>query len=159
MPTRRGDKWEARLKLAGRVVRTQRFDTKRAATEWERRQRSAFEDHGYDPSRGKVAVEELLAAWLEAREARVSRTTLNTDRFLLPTAGQRSGRSGTETILPTWFRKLHAVKVTGAAIQQWQDELIASRVTFLVFLLVRLRGLHRCQPREIDGAPEGPSRA
>jgi integrase len=125
MPTRRGDKWEARLKLAGRVVRTQRFDTKRAATEWERRQRSAFEDHGYDPSRGKVAVEELLAAWLEAREARVSRTTLNTDRFLLPTAGQRSGRSGTETILPTWFRKLHAVKVTGAAIQQWQDELIA----------------------------------
>lgn len=56
MPTRRGDKWEARLKLAGRVVRTQRFDTKRAAMEWERRQRSAFDDHGYDPSRGKVAV-------------------------------------------------------------------------------------------------------
>lgn len=32
MPTRRGDKWEGRLKLAGRVVKTRRFDTKRAAS-------------------------------------------------------------------------------------------------------------------------------
>ncbi len=125
MPTRRGDKWEGRLKLAGRVVKTRRFDTKRAAAEWERRQRSAFDEHGYDPSRGKVSAEALLAIWLEQRAKRVSRTTLNTDRFLLPTPGQQSGRSSREPILPTWFRKLHIVKVTGASVEKWQDDLLA----------------------------------
>ncbi|HEX3680826.1 MAG TPA: tyrosine-type recombinase/integrase [Galbitalea sp.] len=125
MPTRRGDKWEGRLKLAGRVVKTRRFDTKRAAAEWERRQRSAFDEHGYDPSRGKVSAEALLAIWLEQRAKRVSRTTLNTDRFLLPTPGQQSGRSSREPILPMWFRKLHIVKVTGASVEKWQDDLLA----------------------------------
>ncbi len=81
MPTRRGDKWEGRLKIGGRVVGTRRFDTKRAAVEWERRQRTAFDEHGYDPSVGKIAVEALLAEWLEQREGRVSETTLKTDRF------------------------------------------------------------------------------
>ena len=126
MPTRRGDKWEGRLKLAGRVVKTRRFDTKRAAAEWERRQRGAFDEHGYDPSRGKVAAEDLLETWLEQRATRVSPTTLNTDRFLLPTPGQRSGRSRTEAILPTWFRKLHIGKVTSAAVEKWQDDLLAT---------------------------------
>ena len=125
MPTRRGDKWEGRLKIGGQVVGTRRFGTKRAAVEWERRQRLAFDEHDYDPSRGKVAVEGLLVDWLEQRTGRVSRTTLKTDRYLLPTAGQRSGRSGTEPILPTWFRKLHVGKVTGAAIVAWQDGLLA----------------------------------
>lgn len=125
MPARRGDKWEGRLKIAGQVVSTRRFETKRAAADWERRQRGAFDEHGYDPSRGKVAVEVLLVAWLEERAGRVSRTTLNTDRYLLPTSGQRSGRTGTETILPTWLRKLHVGKVTGAAISAWQDGLLA----------------------------------
>jgi integrase len=125
MPTRRGDKWEGRLKLAGRVVKTRRFETKRAAAEWERRQRSAFDEHGYDPRRGKVTAEDLLETWLEQRATRVSRTTLNTDRFLLPTPGQQSGRSGTEAILPTWFRKLHVVRVTGGAVEKWQDDLLA----------------------------------
>lgn len=125
MPARRGDKWEGRLKIGGQVVSTRRFETKRAAVDWERRQRGAFDEHGYDPSRGKVAVEVLLVEWLEERAARVSRTTLNTDRYLLPTSGQRSGRSGTETILPTWFRKLHVGKITGAAIVAWQDGLLA----------------------------------
>ena len=54
-----------------------------------------------------------------------SPTTLNTDRFLLPTPGQRSGRSGTEAILPTWFRKLHIGKVTRTAVEKWQDDLLA----------------------------------
>ena len=125
MPARRGDKWEGRLKIGGQVVSTRRFETKRAAADWERRQRGAFDEHGYDPSRGKVAVEALLVAWLEERAGRVSRTTLNTDRYLLPTPGQRSGRTGTETILPTWFRKLHVGKITGAAIVTWQDGLLA----------------------------------
>lgn len=125
MPARRGDKWEGRLKIGGRVVSTRRFETKRAAVEWERRQRGALDEHGYDPSRGKVAVEVLLDAWLEQRAGRVSRTTLNTDRYLLPTPGQRSGRTGTETILPTWFRKLHVGKVTAGAIGTWQDGLLA----------------------------------
>lgn len=125
MPARRGDKWEGRLKIGGQVVGTRRFETKRAAAEWERRQRGAFDQHGYDPSRGKVTVEDLLAEWLEQRIGRVSRTTLNTDRYLLPTRGQRSGRTGTETILPTWFRKVHVGKVTGAAIVAWQDGLLA----------------------------------
>ena len=125
MPTRRGDKWEGRLKLVGRVVKTRRFDTKRAAVEWERRQRGAFEEHGYDPTLGKVAVEHLLEAWLEQRAGRVSRTTLNTDRYLLPTPGQQSGRTSTVAILPTWFRKLHVVKVTGNAVEKWQDDLLA----------------------------------
>ncbi len=125
MPARRGDKWEGRLKIGGQVVGTRRFETKRAAAEWERRQRGAFDDRGYDPSRGKVAVEALLVDWLEQRADRVSRTTLNTDRFLLPTRGQRSGRSGTETVLPTWFRKLHVGKVTSAAVVAWQDGLLA----------------------------------
>ena len=125
MPARRGDKWEGRLKIGGLVVSTRRFETKRAATEWERRQRGAFDEHGYDPSRGKVAVEVLLADWLEEREGRVSRTTLNTDRYLLPTSGQRSGRTGTETILPIWLRKLHVGKVTSTAISAWQDGLLA----------------------------------
>lgn len=124
MPARRGDKWEGRLKIGGQVVSTRRFETKRAAAEWERRQRGAFDEHGYDPSRGKVAVEALLVAWLEQRAGRVSRTTLNTDRYLLPTPGQQSGRSTTETILPTWFRKLHVGKVTSAAIVTWQDGLL-----------------------------------
>ena len=125
MPTRRGDKWEGRLKLAGRVVKTRRFDTKRAAAEWERRQRGVFDEHGYEPSRGKVVAEDLLETWLEQRAKRVRPATLNTDRFLLPTPGQRSGRSGTEAILPTWFRKLHIGKVTSAAVEKWQDELLA----------------------------------
>ena len=125
MPARRGDKWEGRLKIGGQVVSTRRFETKRAAADWERRQRGAFDEHGYDPSRGKVAVEALLVDWLEQRAGRVSRTTLNTDRYLLPTPGQRSGRTGTETILPTWFRKLHVGKITGAAIVTWQDGLLA----------------------------------
>lgn len=125
MPARRGDKWEGRLKIAGQVVSTRRFDTKRAATEWERRQRGAFDEHGYDPSRGKITVEALLVTWLDERAGRVSRTTLNTDRYLLPTAGQRSGATGTETILPTWLRKVHVGKVTGAAISFWQDGLLA----------------------------------
>lgn len=125
MPARRGEKWEGRLKIGGRVVSTRRFDTKRAATEWERRQRGAFDEHGYDPGRGKVAVEVLLAVWLEQRVERVSRTTLNTDRYLLPTPGQESGTTGTEAILPTWFRKLHVGKVTGTAVGTWQDGLLA----------------------------------
>lgn len=125
MPARRGDKWEGRLKIGGQVVSTRRFETKRAAAEWERRQRGAFDERGYDPSRGKVAVEALLVDWLEQRAGRVSRTTLNTDRYLLPTPGQQSGRSATETILPTWFRKLHVGKVASAAIVTWQDGLLA----------------------------------
>jgi integrase len=125
MPARRGDKWEGRLKIGGRVVSTRRFATKRGAIEWERRQRGALDEHGYDPSRGKVAVEELLVAWLEQRAGRVSRTTLNTDSYLLPTPGQRSGRTGTETILPTWFRKANVGRVTAAAIGTWQDGLLA----------------------------------
>ena len=67
MPARRGEKWEGRLKIAGQVVSTRRFETKRAAGEWERRQRGAFDEHGYDPSRGKVAIEDLLAEWLDQR--------------------------------------------------------------------------------------------
>lgn len=124
MPARRGDKWEGRLKIGGQVVSTRRFETKRAATDWERRQRSALDEHGYDPSRGKVAVETLLKAWLDQREGRVSRTTLNTDRYLLPTRGQESGRAGTEPVLPVWFRKVHVGMVTGAAISTWQDGLL-----------------------------------
>lgn len=123
MPVRRGDKWEGRLKIDRRVVRTCRFDTKRSAVEWERRQRSTFDEHGYNPSAGKIAVETLLAAWLEQREGRVSETTLNTDRYLLPTDAQLAGTSKREPVLPTWFRKLHVVKVNASAIQKWQDDL------------------------------------
>ena len=125
MPARRGEKWEGRLKIGGQVVATRRFETKRAAADWERRQRGAFDEHGYDPRMGKVAVESLLVAWLEQRAGRVSRTTLNTDRYLLPTLGQQSGRTGTEAILPIWFRKLHVGRVTAAAISGWQDGLLA----------------------------------
>lgn len=124
MPSRRGDKWEGRLKIDGRVVRTRRFDTKRAAVEWERRQRSTFDEHGYDPSAGKIPVEKLLAEWLEQREGRVSQTTLDTDRYLLPTAGQLAGTSKREPVLPTWLRKLQVVKVNPSAIQKWQDDLV-----------------------------------
>uniref|UniRef100_UPI001B7FB31F hypothetical protein n=1 Tax=Microbacterium luticocti TaxID=451764 RepID=UPI001B7FB31F len=88
MPARRGDKWEGRLKVGGRVVGTRRFDTKRAAVEWERGQRTTVDEHNYNPSTGKIAVETLLAEWLEQREGRVSETALKTDRFLLPTEGQ-----------------------------------------------------------------------
>lgn len=123
VPTRRGDRWEARLKLDGRVVKTRRFDTKRAAADWERRQRSAFDEHGYDPARGKISVEDLLHLWLEQRVGKVSETTLNTDRFLLPTSGQRAGRAHTDPVLPTWFRVLHAGSVTSGAVSKWQDDL------------------------------------
>ncbi len=123
MPVRRGEKWEGRLKIGGRVIRTQRFDTKRVAVEWERKQRAAFYEKGLDPSAGKVPVETLLAHWLEDREGRVSETTLKTDRFLLPTAGQRAGTSKSEPVLPVWFRKLHVSKVTPSVIQNWQDDL------------------------------------
>ncbi|MDR1189398.1 MAG: hypothetical protein LBK95_18435, partial [Bifidobacteriaceae bacterium] len=91
MPAKRGDMWEGRLKLGGRVVKTRRFDTKRAAAQWERRQRAAFDEHGYDPRLGKILVEDLIKAWLEQREGKVTKTTLDTDRYLLPTDGQRSG--------------------------------------------------------------------
>ena len=30
-----------------------------------------------------------------------------------------------ETVLPTWVRKLHVAKITGAAIVAWQDGLLA----------------------------------
>ena len=123
VPTRRGDKWEGRLKIGGRVVGTRRFDTKRAAVEWERRQRAAFDEHGYDPSIGKIAVEALLAEWLEQREGRVSETTLKTDRFLLPTEGQLAGTARSEPVLPLWFRKLQVAKVNASSIQKWQDDL------------------------------------
>ncbi len=123
MPVRRGDKWEGRLKIAGRVVRTRRFDTKRGAADWERRQRTTFAEHGYDPSAGKIAVEALLPEWLEQRVNRVSQTTLDTDRYLLPTEGQLSGKSSREPVLPLWFRKLHVVKVNASAIVKWQDDL------------------------------------
>ncbi|MCA0379262.1 MAG: site-specific integrase [Actinobacteria bacterium] len=124
MPVRRGDKWEGRLKIAGKVVSTRRFDTKRSAVEWERRQRTTLDEHGYNPSTGKVSIETLLGQWLEQREGRVSQTTLDTDRYLLPTEGQRASTSKREPVLPTWFRKLHAVKVTPSAIQKWQDDLL-----------------------------------
>jgi integrase len=117
--------WEGRLKLGGRVVKTRRFDTKRAAAQWERRQRAAFDEHGYDPRLGKIPVEDLLKAWLEQREGKVTKTTLDTDRYLLPTDGQRSGKSRKEPVLPDWFRKLNANAVTGAAVQKWQDDLLA----------------------------------
>lgn len=123
MPTRRGDKWEGRLKINGKVVQTRRFDTKRAATDWERRQRTTFDERGYDPSSGKIAVENLLTEWLEQREGRVSETTLKTDRFLKPTERQLSGESKREPVLPTWFRKLHASKVNATTIAKWQDDL------------------------------------
>ena len=123
MPARRGDKWEGRLKVGGRVVGTRRFDTKRAATEWERRQRTTVDEHNYDPSVGKIAVETLLAAWLEQRDGRVSETTLKTDRFLLPTEGQLAGTSRSEPVLPLWFRKLPVAKVNASSIQKWQDDL------------------------------------
>ncbi|MDR2378421.1 MAG: site-specific integrase, partial [Bifidobacteriaceae bacterium] len=122
---RRGDKWEGRLKLGRRVVKTRRFDTKRDAARWERRQRAAFDDHGYDPRLGKASVEELIAAWLVQRVGKVSQTTLNTDRYLLPTPGQRSGASRAEPVLPTWFLKLQVAKVAGTAVAKWQDELLA----------------------------------
>ncbi|MDR2253311.1 MAG: hypothetical protein LBD97_05530 [Bifidobacteriaceae bacterium] len=47
-----------------------------------RRQRAAFDEHGYDPRLGKVPVEDLLAAWLEQREGKVTQATLDTDRYL-----------------------------------------------------------------------------
>lgn len=123
MPVRRGEKWEGRLKIDGRVIRTQRFDTKRVAAEWESKQRAAFYEKGIDPSAGKVSVETLLAQWLEYREGRVSETTAKTDRFLLPTPTQRSGASRREPVLPVWLRKLHVSKVTPSVIQNWQDDL------------------------------------
>jgi hypothetical protein len=82
MPTKRGDMWEGRLKLGGRVVKTRRFDTKRAAAQWERRQRAAFDEHGYDPRLGKVPVEDLIKAWLEQREGKATKTTRDTARYL-----------------------------------------------------------------------------
>lgn len=106
-----------------RVVKTRRFDTKRAAADWERRQRSAFDEHGYDLTRGKVSIEDLLSAWLEQRAGKVSETTLNTDRFLLPTSGQRAGKAHTDPVLPTWFRVLHAGSVTSGAVSKWQADL------------------------------------
>lgn len=123
MPVRRGDKWEGRLKIGGRVVRTRRFDTKRSAATWEQRQRATFDEHAYDPSAGKIAVEALLSEWLAQRVNRVSQTTLGTDRYLLPTEGQRTGKSAREPVLPLWFRKLHVVKVNASAIMKWQDDL------------------------------------
>lgn len=123
MPARRGDKWEGRLKIGGQVVRTKRFDLRRSAVAWEQRQRATFDEHGYDPSTGKVAVENLLPEYLEQREGRVSKTTLDTDRYLMPTAGQLAGTSRREPVLPLWFRKLHVGKVTSAAIEKWQDDL------------------------------------
>lgn len=125
MPVRRGDKWEARLKIGGKVVQTKRFDTKRAASEWERRRRGTFEDSGYNPNNGKVSIETLVPEWLASRSGRVSPTTLSNDKFLLPTEGQRNGRSGTEPILPTWFRKLNVGDVGGAHVQRWQDAALA----------------------------------
>lgn len=112
MPTKRGDKWEGRLKIAGRVVRTRRFDTKRAATDWERRQRTSFDDHGYDPSSGKVSVEVLIGEWLEQRVGKVSPTTLKTDHFLLPTKDQLSGKSKRDPVLPTWLASSTSSKST-----------------------------------------------
>jgi integrase len=116
--------WEGRLKLGGRVVKTRRFDTKRAAAQWERRQRAAFDEHGYDPRLGKIPVEDLAKAWLEQREGKVTKTTLDTDRSLLPPEAQRSGKSRKEPVLPDWFRKLKANAVTGAAVQKWQDDML-----------------------------------
>jgi integrase len=100
------------------VVKNRRFDTKRAAAEWERRQRAAFDEHGCDPRLGRVAVEDLIGDWLEQREGRVSPTTLATDRFLLPTPGQRACVSRAEPVLPAWFRRRHVAKVTSAAVVQ-----------------------------------------
>ncbi|MDR0593742.1 MAG: hypothetical protein LBG60_10905 [Bifidobacteriaceae bacterium] len=96
-----------------------------AAAEWGRRRRAAFEEHGHDPRLGRVAVEDLIGDWLEQREGHVSPTTLATDRFLLPTAGQRSGASRAEPVLPAWFRKLHVAQVTSAAVAKWQDGMLA----------------------------------
>jgi hypothetical protein len=55
----------------------------------------------------------------------VSTTTLNTDRLLLPTTGQRSGATRSEPVLPAWFRALNATAVTGAAVAKWQDDFAA----------------------------------
>lgn len=60
MPTRRGDKWEGRLKVGGQVVRTKRFDLRRSAVAWEQRQRATFDEHGYDPSTGKGRRSEAM---------------------------------------------------------------------------------------------------
>lgn len=125
MPVRRGDRWEGRLKIGGAVVQSKRFDTKRAAAEWERRRRGAFEDAGFNPVNGKVSVESVIPAWIESRAGRVSPTTLANDRYLLPTEGQRSGRSRRDPVLPTWFRKLHVGAVAGSHIRQWQDASLA----------------------------------
>lgn len=123
MPVRRGDKYEGRLKIAGKVVQTKRFPTKKAAKDWEDRRRLAFADSGYNPAHGKVSVGDLVTEWLSLRVDRVSTTTLNTDGFLLP----RVDENGTlhERALTLWMLKLNVNAVSSAHIEKWQSDLLS----------------------------------
>ncbi|WP_232676801.1 tyrosine-type recombinase/integrase [Nocardioides sp. R-C-SC26] len=125
MPVRRGNKWEARLKINGLVVQTKRFDTKREAAAWEYEARGKHRESGFNPARGKKPVEVVLISYLEDRVGRVSPTTLANDRFLLPTQGQLTGKSGTQPLLPIWLRKLNVGDVTSGHVKRWQDSLLA----------------------------------
>lgn len=112
MPVRRGEIYEGRLKIGGKVVKTKRFATAKEARSWELRMRAAFDDGGYNPASGKVRIEVLLSEWLADRVSRVSPTTLATDRYL-------------KVVLPLWFLKLNANAVTRAHVQKMQDDLLA----------------------------------
>lgn len=112
MPTKRGSKWEARLKIGGKVVQTRRFDTQRDARNWEQRRRAAFDEGGFNPAHGKVEVCELMAVWLQERSKRVSPTTLKTDEYC-------------KAALPLWFTKLNASSINRAHVEKVQDDLLA----------------------------------
>lgn len=116
MAVRRGDKWEGRLKIGGRVVKTKRFTTKRAAVAWEVRVRAAYENTGYDPSSGKVSVAALLEHWREMRaeDDRISESTRLLDGHL---AGY----------LPTWFTKLNVNAVSSEHVRRWLKDVRAQR--------------------------------
>lgn len=114
MPIKRGTRWEGRLKIGGQVVKTKRFDTKRAALAWEQRARAGYDDTGYNPSQGKVTVEVMFDEWLRVRadDDSISENTHALDRHL-------------KGYLPIWLLKLNVNAVNDEHIRRWLKDLRA----------------------------------
>ena len=114
MPIKRGTRWEGRLKIGGQVVKTKRFDTRRAALAWEQRVRAGYDDSGYNPSQGKVTVEVMFNEWLRVRaeDDALSENTRALDRHL-------------KGYLPLWLLKLNVNAVNDEHIRRWVKDLRA----------------------------------
>lgn len=77
-------KWRVRVKSSGRVVADRSFDFKRDAEAWEREQkRDLLLGEFVDPRKGREALRDVAARWMELRSSSVASSTLRAERYML----------------------------------------------------------------------------